>query len=209
MGSLFNQPTQESTNTVFSTNTYYSTGDNSLFHIDQQTIEKNFTSIASEIEILLENVANFGNVDDQNDADNLNTYFKDYSTKLSNLIVQIQEMQSPFESSYLDKEKALFLNILDAIKYSFNMYYQNERNQSKIDQLEEKVELLNDPVYLKNRYNELISKRNISLFDIDKIDIGVNPILKPEYEIYKKLYGAPANHIYRTELLQSILADMK
>jgi hypothetical protein len=96
-------------------------------------------------------------------------------------------------------------NVVDGLEQSISLVQQNSDLQLKNDTLQTYYEILTDPVKL----NDYINKQKINVMPFQASEtFNTQIILKPWYSEYLRLYGAPGNGVFQSELLTQIVIDM-
>jgi hypothetical protein len=96
-------------------------------------------------------------------------------------------------------------NVVDGLEQSISLLQQNSDLQLKNDTLQTYYDILTDPVKL----NEYIKTQKIDVMPFQASEIfNTQIILKPWYSEYLRIYGAPGNGVFESELLTQIVIDM-
>jgi len=95
--------------------------------------------------------------------------------------------------------------VVDGLEQSISLVEQNSDLKLKNETLQNYYEILTDPVKLNDYINK--QKLNVMPFQASEM-FNTQIILKPWYSEYLRIYGAPGNGVFQSELLTQIVLDL-
>ena len=183
---------------------------------EHDTLLREFNRFKELYDIVLISLNSYLNYFRDASFNDLNTLFThEVYTSLAGLIVtkfgtglnysNILSYEAVYDSGLFTHYQENSYKILDGLNRAIELYKENRNQSARILTLEEKEKILEDMELLTEYLENL--KKTMNLFHVEQ-EILLNPILKPQYELYFQRHGPPPEGVFDTEKLAIIIKEL-